>query len=122
DAELPARRRLIEDVSRRQYFQSFKRRGAGRIIAGALGNPAEEQFILRIAGHQSLAALVRHLPGGFLEKEASGRIGPIQRAAVDLARQSEDVEGRMVAAETEAKAVLAAGRAVTSAGVASGPR
>jgi hypothetical protein len=57
-----------------------------------------------------------------LEKEAGGRIEPIQPAAVDLARQSEDVEGRIVAAETEAKAVLAAGRAVTSAGVASGPR
>ena len=74
-------------------------RAAGRrIIVGAFGDPAEEQLVLRIAGHQSLAAFVRHLPCGFVEKEAGRRVEQIQASAVELARQGENVEDRIVAA------------------------
>ncbi len=86
DAELPARHRIIEDVARRRYFQAFERRSAGRIIAGALGDPATQQLILRITRCQTLAAFVRHLPGGFLQDETGRRIEAIQPAAVGLAR------------------------------------
>ncbi len=84
DAEGLAGRRLVEEDAGRRHFQAFERRGVGRIIAGALGDPAEEQVVRTIAERQSLTALVRHLAGGLAEKEADGRFQQVQSAAHEL--------------------------------------
>jgi hypothetical protein len=98
DTKLLGRRWRIKDIVRRKYFQTFEHRSIGRIIAGALGDPAEEQFVLHIAGRQSLSAFVGRLPRRFPKKETGGRIEQVQAATVDLARQGQDIKSRIVAA------------------------
>src|SRR5262249_54515089 len=114
---LPARR-LVEHARTGQNVNRSQGRQVGRVVLEALREPAAEDLGRQTAGRKALAAFVRNAAEGLFQDQAGFGVEPVGAAAEDVARQLEVVRRRVVAAQTQTEAVLAAGRAVASAHVA----
>ena len=91
----------------------------------SLGAPASSQrskrLVVLAVGGEPLAAGVRHAAVGLLHQQALARQRQIDAAEADLAREAVMVAVGIEAEQRQVEAVLAAGRAVATAGVAAGP-
>ncbi len=90
------------------------------VVGRTGGDPVVEGPVVGAVDGEDLAAGVGHLAEGLEQKQAALRHGRVDAATGDVVDDAVVVARRIVAEEGEHETVLALGRAVTGAGIATG--
>ena len=94
----------------------------GRLVAGAFGDPLPKQLVIGRTGTDRLASLMRHLGQGLEEHERFLDAHRVDAPAAEIIHQRLIIVLGVVAAEGQLEAILAFGRAMAGALIASRPR